>query len=76
MTKKMKIERKDMFDRMIAKRLEIVREKLRMKEYKKKLRKGKKVLYAQNHGKLSLTSNFFTMCKVSNKDNRTSCLYC
>ena len=76
MTKKMKIERKDMFDRMIAKRLEIVREKLRMKEYKKKLRKGKKLLYAQNHGKLSLNLNFFVIFGDNNKGNISSCLRC
>ena len=76
MTKKMKIERKDLFDRMIAKRLEIVREKLRMKEYKKKLRKGKKLLYAQNHGKLSLNLNFFVIFEDNDKGNISSCLRC
>lgn len=46
----MKMERKKQFDKMIAKRFENVREKVRIKEIKKKaIRKGKKVLYAQNH---------------------------
>lgn len=50
LTKKMKMERKKYFDRMIAKRIENVREKIRQQVQKKKAnRKGKKALSAMNH---------------------------
>ena len=52
----MKMERKKQFDKLIAKRFENVREKIRLKEIKKKaLRKGKKLLSAMNHGMFYIT---------------------
>lgn len=50
LTKKMKLERKRQFDKMIAKRFEHVRERVRLNEIKKKtMRKNKRELSALNH---------------------------
>lgn len=65
LTKKMKLERKRQFDKMIAKRFEHVRERVRLNEIKKKtMRKNKRELSALNHGKwFASTHQIFVISK-------------